>query len=237
MSRVLLLGGTTEGRWLAQRLGADDIYSVAGLGRPAEGLACTQRQGGFGGVQGLARYLREARIDRLIDATHPYAAQISANAHAACRRLALPLWAVRRPPWRPERGDDWRMVAGWDDVVAALRPFRRPLFTLGREPLAHLAEVPAEQCWSVRCLSAHAAPERVRIVADRGPYTLASERRFFAEGRFDVLVSKNSGGAATAAKLQVARESGLPVIMLQRPLLPSADRCFDSAEALWEAWT
>ncbi|MET0330654.1 MAG: cobalt-precorrin-6A reductase [Dyella sp.] len=235
MSRTLVLGGTGEGLRLARRLGADDVYSVAGLGMMPEGLSCALRVGGFGGVEGLRRYLEETGMDRVIDATHPYAAQISAHARAATHALGLPLWAIRRPVWLPGIGDDWRMVEDWEAILAAIAGFRRPLFTLGREPLAHLETIPETQHWTIRCLEAQPARARASIIADRGPFALDAERALFAREGFDVIVSKNSGGDATHAKLIVARERGLPVVMLRRPRLPDADRTFESVESLLEA--
>ena len=117
----------------------------------------------------------------------------------------------------------------------ALESFRRPFFTLGREPLAHLDAIPAGQFWTVRVLDAHPGNARARVIATRGPFDLEAERALFAAQGFDVLVSKNSGGAATEAKLQVARERGLPVLILARPALPAVDREFTGVEELWQA--
>ncbi|WP_017921008.1 precorrin-6A/cobalt-precorrin-6A reductase, partial [Burkholderia gladioli] len=112
---------------------------------------------------------------------------------------------------------------------------RRPFFTLGREPLAHLDEIPAHQHWVIRCLDAHPGNARARVIAARGPFTLEDERALFALLGVDVLVSKMSGGAATEAKLEVARERRLPVLMIERPALPGADRAFDDPAALAQA--
>ncbi|MEX3628849.1 MAG: cobalt-precorrin-6A reductase [Burkholderia sp.] len=232
---VLLLGGTGEALELARTLAATDVYSLAGLGKVPEDLACTVRVGGFGGAEGLAAWLREAGIDLVVDATHPYAARISANAAEACRTTGMPLWALRRAAWQPREGDDWRMVRDWDGVTTALAPYRRPFFTLGREPLAHLDEIPAHQHWVIRCLDAHPGNARARVIAARGPFALEDERALFALLGVDVLVSKMSGGAATEAKLEVARERCLPVVIIERPALPAADRSFDEAAALAQA--
>ncbi|WP_114814796.1 cobalt-precorrin-6A reductase [Paraburkholderia kururiensis] len=235
MTRVLLLGGTGEALKIARSLKHDDVYSLAGLGKVPVDLACQVRVGGFGGGDGLARYLREQRVDLVIDATHPYAANMSGSAVAACRTVRVPCWALRRPAWQPGPGDDWRFVRGWPQLMAALAPFERPLFTTGREPLAHLERIPAHQYWTVRCLDAHPGNERCRVIGARGPFTLEGERALFDACSTDVVVSKNSGGGATEAKLDVARERGLPVILLQRPTLPNADRTFDEPVALLEA--
>lgn len=232
MSRILLLGGTGDALRIARTMPAGHVYSLAGLGRTPADLACDVRVGGFGGAQGLARYLRDEAITLLVDATHPYAAKISANARAASTITGVPYWALRRQPWVQQANDDWRHVDDWAGIVAALNAFRRPLFALGREPLAHLGEVPAHQFWTIRCLDAHDGNARARVIDARGPFSLEGERALFAECGFDVVVSKNSGGAATQAKLQVARERGMPVVMVRRPTLPLADRAFDDVSEL-----
>jgi precorrin-6A/cobalt-precorrin-6A reductase len=230
--RVLLLGGTGDALKIARQLGAAHVYSLAGLGKVPDDLSCAVRVGGFGGAEGMARYIESEGIGLVIDATHPYAARISANAADACRMTRVPCWALRRAGWRSQAGDDWRMVGDWDELTVALAPFRRPLFTLGREPLAHLDEIAPRQFWTVRCLDAHPDTARSRVIAARGPFTLEGERALFALQAFDVVVSKNSGGNATEAKLEVARERGLPVIMVRRPVLPEVEREFESVADL-----
>jgi precorrin-6A/cobalt-precorrin-6A reductase len=232
---VLLLGGVSEALALARHLAADDTYSLAGLGRVPEDLPCQVRVGGFGGAEGLAQFIAENRIGLLVDATHPYAAQISANAARAASLAGIPCWALRRPGWQAQAGDDWREVADWNELIHSLAPFQRPLFTLGREPLEHLDEIPAHQHWTVRCLHSQAATPRAEIIGARGPFTLESERELFARLRCDVLISKNSGSQATEHKLQVARELGVPVLVLRRPALPAVDREFTDASALLKA--
>ncbi|MFP3612915.1 cobalt-precorrin-6A reductase [Paraburkholderia sp. SIMBA_050] len=235
MTRVLLLGGTGDALRIARQLGREHVYSLAGLGKVPDDLACTVRVGGFGGSEGMARYIEAQRIALVIDATHPYAAQISANAVTASRAARVPCWALRREGWQPQAGDDWRRVGDWAELTAALAAFERPLFTLGREPLAHLDDIPAHQFWTVRCLEPHEGNARARILAARGPFTLEGERALFAAEAFDVVVSKNSGGGATEAKLEAARERGVPVVMLRRPPLPAVDREFERVADLLEA--
>ncbi|MWV15850.1 cobalt-precorrin-6A reductase [Pseudomonas sp. L-22-4S-12] len=233
--RLLLLGGVGDALSIARRLGPAHIYSLAGLGKVPQDLACQVRVGGFGGAEGLAEFIRAEGIDLLLDVTHPYAAQISANAARAAQLSGIPCWALRRPGWLAGSGDDWREVADWPELRSALAPFRRPFFTLGREPLEHLEAIPAEQFWTLRLLDAHPGNARARIIANRGPFDLQGERELFASEGFDVLISKNSGGAATEAKLQVARERGLPVLLLARPELPEVERAFADPESLWQA--
>lgn len=231
--KILLLGGTTEALAIARTLSSDALYSLAGLGRVPQDLPCRVRVGGYGGAKGLAAFLHGEGIELLLDATHPYAAQISQNAALAAAEAGLPCWALRRPGWQAGPDDDWREVADWAELQRALAPFARPFLTLGREPLEHLQEIPGGQFWTLRLLDPHPGHARARIIADRGPFALEAERALFAQGDFDVLISKNSGSAATQPKLQVARERGLPVLILRRPALPTVDREFASvAEVL-----
>ena len=235
MSRILLLGGVGDALAIARRLAPQDIYSLAGLGKVPADLPCQVRVGGYGGAEGLAAFMAAEGIDLLLDITHPYAAQISANAARAAELSGVPCWALRRPGWQAGGGDDWREVADWAALSAALEPFQRPLFTLGREPLAHLQAIPLHQHWTVRCLDDYPGTPRARVIGARGPFNLADERVLFATGQFDVLISKNSGSSATEPKLQVARELGLPVLLLARPPLPAVDRQFSAVEEVWSA--
>ncbi|MFV3306367.1 cobalt-precorrin-6A reductase [Pseudomonas sp. NY15181] len=235
MTRVLLLGGIGEALAIARRLGPQHLYSLAGLGKVPDDLACAVRVGGYGGAEGLAAFIREQGFDLLLDATHPYAAQISANAARASHLAGVPCWALRRPGWQAGAKDDWREVADWPALIEALEAFQRPLFTLGREPLEHLDEIPAHQHWTVRCLQSLPGNARADVLGARGPFTLDGERELFARLGTDVLVSKNSGSQATEPKLQVARERGVPVLILARPQLPEVTRAFESVDALWMA--
>lgn len=233
--RILLLGGVTEALRIARQLGPEHVYSLAGIGRIPDDLTCQVRVGGYGGAEGLADYVRAEGIGLLIDATHPYAAQISANAARAARLAGISCWALRRPAWQAQPGDDWREVADWTGLIEALRPFQRPLFTLGREPLQHLDEIPPEQFWTLRALEACPGNERCEVIGARGPFLLEDERALFERRRIDVLISKNSGSGATEPKLQVARERGVPVLILGRPPLPDVDRHFSDPTALLAA--
>lgn len=226
MKRILLLGGVTEALAIARTLGPQHVYSLAGVGRVPTDLTCEVRVGGYGGAEGLARYMREQHIDVLLDATHPYAAQISGNAALAARACGIECWALRRPVWQPQPGDDWREVADWDELVRALTPFKRPLFTLGKEPLGHLDEIPADQFWTLRTLDPYPGNARCNVIGARGPFRLDDERQLFEQHHIDVLISKNSGSSATEPKLEVARERGVPVLILKRPELAQVDRVF-----------
>jgi precorrin-6A/cobalt-precorrin-6A reductase len=234
MSRILLLGGVGDALNIARRLGPQDIYSLAGLGKQPGDLPCQLRVGGYGGAEGLADFIRAEGIDLLLDITHPYAAQMSANAARAAELSGVPCWALRRPGWQAGVGDDWREVADWTELSAALAPYQRPFFTLGREPLEHLQEIAEGQFWTLRSLDGHPGNARATVIGARGPFNLEDERALFAVGQFDVLISKNSGSTATEPKLQVARELGLPVLLLARPQLPRVAREFSSVEDLWQ---
>jgi precorrin-6A/cobalt-precorrin-6A reductase len=235
VTRILLLGGVAESLRMARQLGPDHVYSLAGIGRVPTDLACQVKVGGYGGVEGLAAYIQAERIGLVVDATHPYAARMSHNAALAAGQAGIPCWALRRPGWAPGPGDDWRTYQNWAELTGLLSPFNRPFFTLGREPLAHLAAIPLHQYWTLRCLEAHLGSARCAVIGARGPFELDAERALFEQGGFDVLVTKNSGSGATEPKLQVARERRLPVLMLARPVLPSVDREFFNAQALTES--
>lgn len=231
---LLILGGIGEALKLARVLVSTHpvIYSVAGKGRVPD-LPCTVRVGGFGGVNGLTAFLRENDIELLIDATHPFAAQISRNAVQAARLANVPIWAYRRPAWRPEFSDDWRFAANWAEIQSALREFRRPFLTLGLEPLHHIADIPSHQHWLVRCLTAEPSTSpQLTLLCATGPFKFEQELTLFKDYQIDVLVAKNSGGSAVEAKLAAAREMGIPVIMLDRRILPTADREFTDVEFL-----
>ena len=235
MKRILLLGGVTEALAIARTLGPQHVYSLAGVGRVPTDLTCEVRVGGYGGAEGLARYIRDEGIDLLLDATHPYAAQISQNAALAAAASNIPCWALRRPAWVAQPDDDWREVAHWSELVEALASFQRPLFTLGREPLEHLHEIPPEQFWTLRALDVYPGNVRCEVIGARGPFLIDDERKLFAQRRIDVLISKNSGSSATEPKLEVARERGVPVLILKRPVLAQVDREFSTVEDLLES--
>ncbi|MFW0756453.1 cobalt-precorrin-6A reductase [Pseudomonas sp. H11T01] len=235
MKRLLLLGGVTEALAIARTLGPQHIYSLAGVGRVPTDLTCQVRVGGYGGAAGLAQFIQDEGIDLLLDATHPYAAQISQNAAIAAQLSGIPCWALRRPAWQAQAGDDWREVSDWAELVEALKPFKRPLFTLGREPLQHLDEIPDGQFWTLRALDSYPGNERCEVIGVRGPFLLDDERELFERRQIDVLISKNSGSTATEPKLEVARERGVPVLILKRPELVRVEREFGAVSEVLEA--
>jgi precorrin-6A/cobalt-precorrin-6A reductase len=223
---LLILGGTAEARALAEAAVASFASrlivttSLAGRTRSSAALAGAVRRGGFGGAAGLEAYLRDAAIDLVIDATHPFATQISAAARAACASSSTPLLALSRPSWLPQEGDRWVEVA--DAAEAAMRLpglGQRVLLTIGHRDLAAFTAVP-QIYFIVRLIEPPPTPLPLRsceVILARGPFTRDEERDMMMRHAIDVLVTKASGGDAMAEKLSAARDLGLPVVMLRRP--------------------
>ncbi|MFI1413267.1 cobalt-precorrin-6A reductase [Streptomyces sp. NPDC020707] len=223
---VLILGGTTEARRLAGLLhgtpGLALTSSLAGRVANPRLPPGEVRVGGFGGAEGMAAWLREHAVDALVDATHPFAGTISFNAASAAALAQVPLLALRRPGWDPVEGDAWH-EAGSLEAAARLLPGlgRRVFLTTGRMGLAAFAHL--DDLWFlVRSVDAPEPPypARMEVLLDRGPFTLDGERELLRRHRVDVLVTKDSGAAATAPKLTAAREAGVPVIVVRRPPVP-----------------
>ncbi|BBU61996.1 precorrin-6A reductase [Methylosinus sp. C49] len=237
--RALILGGTSEARALASRLAGDArLHAVVSLaGRTSAPLASPLpvRIGGFGGVEGLTRYLVEERIERVIDATHPFAARISANARAACAALDLPLLVYTRAPWSPVEGDRWIEVADNAGAIAALGEAPRRVFlTIGRLGLADFLCAP-QHYYLIRTIDQpqeNDLPPRHELLLERGPFTVESELSLMRASAVDVIVSKNSGGRETYAKIEAARMLGLPVAMVTPPRGGAARIVHDVAAAV-----
>jgi precorrin-6A/cobalt-precorrin-6A reductase len=227
--RILILGGTAEARALAQAVAGRGEYetTVSLAGRTAEPLpqAAPMRSGGFGGAEGLARYLNDNHIDVLIDATHPFAAAISANAVRAAESANVKLVALRRPPWEKVPGDTWIEVENVEQAVKALGETPRRVFlALGRNELQPFAGAP-QHSYLVRSVDPVDPPLAVpdaTYIAARGPFSEAEDRDLLARHAIEAIVAKNSGGDATYSKIAAARALGLPVVMLKRPALPDA---------------
>ncbi|MGW5971589.1 cobalt-precorrin-6A reductase [Streptomyces sp. NPDC055186] len=223
---VLILGGTTEARRLAELLhGAPGLQLTSSLaGRVASPRLPPGdvRVGGFGGAEGLAAWLREHRVDALIDATHPFAGTISFHAARAAATAHVPLLALRRPGWVPVDGDHWYEAGSLEEAAGLLPSLGHRVFlTTGRMGLAAFAGL--HDLWFlVRSVDAPEPPHptRMEVLLDRGPFTLEGERGLLRRHRVDVIVTKDSGGAATAPKLTAAREAGLPVVVVRRPPVP-----------------
>lgn len=236
---MLILGGTTEASALARALGdrPDLEVTTSYAGRTSSPTAPTGRTrvGGFGGTAGLARYLRDEGVDALVDATHPFAARMRWHAFDAARDAGTPCVRVERPGWESGPGDRWVRVPDLASAARALVDggYRRVLLTTGRTELAPFAACP-DVWFLVRSIE---PPEpqplaRAEVVLARGPFTVAGERALMSEHRIDAVVTKDSGGEATAAKLVAARELALPVVVVDRPPSPPGPLVRTVAEAL-----
>lgn len=239
--RLLILGGTREAVELARALagvpGVETTYSLAGRTRRPAPVPAAVRTGGFGGPDGLATYLRDANIDLVVDATHPYAETMSRHAAVACERESVPRLVLHRPPWTPEPRDRWVEVADTESAARELDGLgRRALLTVGSRGLEPFAAVPGVS-FIVRAVEPPAAAldaARFEVVLARGPFDVESECELLESRAIDVVVSKNSGGAAARAKLEAARMLGLPVVMIARPPPPPGGRVETVAAA--RAW-
>ena len=240
--RVLLLGGTTEASRMARCLaeaGIDAIFSYAGRTQAPVAQPLPQRIGGFGGVEGLAAYLRGNAVTHLIDATHPFAARMSRNAAAACAATGVNLLALERPAWAPGPEDDWREVSSLEEAAEALPQAPGRIFlAIGKQGLAAFATRPAH-FYLLRLVDAPmAAPTaplplpNASFVLDRGPFTLENDLSLLRQHRITLIVAKNAGGEGARAKLDAARALRLPVLMIQRPALPDRAVAETPEEAL-----
>ena len=225
--RILILGGTAEARDLASRLVADErfeiISSLAGRTRDPIMPKGFVRIGGFGGAGGLKSYLEEEDIDLVADATHPFAATMSGNAAAACTAATIPYLRLERPAWEPQPGDAWTSVPDVEAAARALPEGAITLVTIGRQEIAPFLKRGDVQL-VLRMIEPPevALPPSSILIAARPPFTLEEERETLEAHGITVLVTKNSGGDATVAKLTAARELGIPVIMIERPPKPDA---------------
>ena len=224
--RILLLGGTTEASALAKQLsvaGRDAVFSYAGrTARPAS-QPLPLRLGGFGGVAGLVEYLRSEGICHVVDATHPFAAQMSANAVAACAEAGVALSALERQPWRAGEGDNWISVADMQGAVEALpTQGARVFLAIGKQNLDRFAAKPGNH-YLLRLVDAPEAalplPDCAVVVA-RGPFDAAGDQALMSEHGITHVVAKNAGGVGAEAKLQAARALGVSIVMIDRPEVP-----------------
>ena len=228
-TRVLILGGTSEASALAAALDGDDRFaatlSLAGVTLSPRLPSIPVRIGGFGGADGLRRWLEQDGTDALVDATHPFAQRISRNALAAAAGTGVSLLRIARPAWEPVAGDRWTVVADMHAAASAIggRP-ARVLLTVGRQELAPFLAHPQHR-YVVRSVDPpppELVPPHATVLAARGPFALAEERALLLRHRIGLVVTKNSGGSATAAKLIAAREAGLRVVMVARPAATTA---------------
>lgn len=241
MLRILILGGTTEASALARLLAEDarfhPMLSLAGRTAAPAPQPLPMRIGGFGGAEGLARWLEAEAIAAVIDATHPYAARISGNAVNACARLGLPLGSVTRLPWTEQPGDRWQPVESAQAAASLLATETGPrhvFLSLGRLELGAFAAAPQHDylARSIDAPQGGVLPPRIRFIFQRGPFDGEAEARLLAAERIDLIVSKNAGGTATYGKIEAARQAGLPVMMIRRPEKPQGDVLSGPEEAM-----
>lgn len=239
---ILILGGIAESKQLAQHLiddGHSVIYSIVGLVRHSD-LPCEIHVGGFSnddqdGINGLADYCQHQAINLLIDATHPFADEISSNAVTAAAQVDISCWRFSRPSWDKSKYDNWHDYTDWDDLAPQLENFRRPFFTIGSSILEHVEQRPEHQQWLIR--SARELPEIEGVIQINaiGPFDYQDELEVMEEYEVDALVSKDSGGNHMVEKLDAALSLEIPVFVQSRPALDGASRSFDQVDTLIKA--
>ena len=228
---LLLLGGTLEARQIAAVL-ADSktqfkaTLSLAGVTSAPPDPEIPVRTGGFGGAAGLADYLEDNRVDILVDATHPFAIQISANAEEACRQVGVERLTLWRPAWKPLEGDEWSEFGGWPDLIANLPDGARVFMAAGQEGIRAIATDPRLADGRIICVARAIeeppeTPHGIDFIKSRPATAWQDEAELFREKSITHLVAKNSGGEAGRAKLDAARQLGLPVLLLARPEPPA----------------
>jgi precorrin-6A/cobalt-precorrin-6A reductase len=237
--RVLILGGTADANRLAATLAndprVDAILSYAGRTENPTPPPIAWRVGGFGGIDGLLAYLRAESIARVVDATHPFAARMSAHAIAACAAAGTPLLALERPPWQPTPGDRWIEVDGLAAAAEALGAAPRRVFLgIGRQCLQTFA-AHSQHAYLVRLVDPPRAPlplPDAEVIVARGPFDRAGDRAMLANYRAEIVVARNAGGDSASAKIGAARDLALPVVMVRRPFIPARETVETVAEVL-----
>lgn len=238
MTRALILGGTADASLLAAeiaRAGIAAVYSYGGRTRAPADQPLPTRIGGFGGVSGLADYIRREGVTHVIDATHPFAAEMSRNAVEACKATRTPLIALERAPWNKMHGDHWIEVAEVSAAVSALPESPAKVFlAIGRQHIAPFAAKP-QHAYTLRFVDPPEAPLpfAADVIVSRGPFTLEAELRMMQARGIARIVARNSGGDGARAKIDAARELGLPVVMISRPELPERRRVESAAEVMY----
>jgi precorrin-6A/cobalt-precorrin-6A reductase len=239
MKRILILGGTGDAAELAMQVrqlpGLEVIHSLAGRTERSRQAIHGTRVGGFGGAAGLADYLRDRHIVGMIDATHPFAAQISWNAAAAATTAKIPRLRLLRPAWERVAGDRWIEVDSLTTAAAMLPGFATRVFlAIGRQEVTTFANLDA--IWFLLRMVDLPAPDAIlprgQVLLERGPFGQAAERALLQRYGIEAIVSKNSGGAATYGKIAAARDLQLPVVIVQRPPLPIGECVADTESAL-----
>ena len=235
---LLILGGTTEATALGAAVaeaGLRGTVSFAGRVERPKRQPLPQRIGGFGGVEGLRDYLAENQITHVVDATHPFAAQMSRNAQMACAEAGVPLIALTRAQWVAQPGDSWTHVPDIAGAVAALdRTAARIMLAVGRMHLNDFAPNP-QHFYLLRLVDPPQSPPPFpdhHVLVSRGPFTASDDRALMESHGIDLIVSKNAGGTGAYAKIEAARTLGLPVIMIDRPAIPDRAEAYSVSEVM-----
>lgn len=246
--KILILGGTSDAVKIAQSLinsQYDVTYSIAGIVRQPE-LNCSILSGGFtvqqtpggkkqfaNGRAGLQWHLQQQAYDLVIDATHPYAVKISEHIVSAAKVTGTLVWRYLRPAWQPDKYNNWYEYPSLEKIIAEIKNYQTPFFTIGRAVFSVTHLQADKQQWLVRSAGVQTANQAdITEIKAIGPFSLEDERALFKKHAVDVLISKNSGGGAVAAKLEVARELNIPVYFIRRPVKPMLEHCFSSKEEL-----
>jgi len=239
---LLLLGGTSEAKQLANslyKLNIRLIYSIAGLVRIPK-LDCEVVIGGFSQFGGLDSFIKKNSISAILDVTHPYAKNMSHQAALTANNMKIPCWRFHRKPWQIEAGDDWHMFKNWQTLLLAIKDKNSVFFSAGQLPdntidvLNQYAKDGQKQLLRTAVNSTVSLPGNMKWIKGIGPFDQQSEMDLLIKNEVDCLVSKNSGGASTQQKIIAARELGVPVCMLQRPVLDSCDKEFNELKACEE---
>jgi len=249
--RLLVLGGTGDAKRLTQALIGSSlhdeqqleiIYSVAGLVRLPE-LECEVISGGFTQFGGLAEYIRQRGFDALLDATHPFALAMSRAAVSAAQETGIPCWRLERAAWQPQPDDDWKLFSNWNDLLAEAMQYQSVFISSGQLPVYVLAswqanllhkDEPQRQLLRTAVAPAHELLGSMQWLKAIGPFEIEDELALMRTHGIECLITKNSGGQATEAKLVAARRLGVTVLMLNRPSLPTCDRSFETLAAAQE---
>ena len=244
--KILVLGGIAESKLLTQLLidqGHQLIYSIVGMVRKPE-LPCPLHMGGFSddkgdnkvdGATGLAHYLIQEKINLLIDATHPYATEISKNAACASQKTGVICWRLERPGWNPKDFSNWHDYDGWPDLLPQIKKFQRPFFSIGKSALQYIEQKPQHQNWIIRSALPFDDVKGVTQINAIGPFDLNDELSLLQEHKVDALISKNSGCTRVIEKLNAADQLGIPVFVQRRPELSSVEKSFNQPEEMVSA--
>ena len=232
----MILGGTHESRSLALLLHAkrfNVVYSVARHG--IENLPCTTLAKKYRNADELGDELQRLRVDLLVDTTHPYALEIKTQADLASQRQTIPLWRYIRRPWEPTQDDHWLVFNSIADILPDLQIYFKPFFSIGLQILPFIDQIPPHQFWFIRCLQQPSQGLRYEIHQQKGPFFLNFELELMQRLKIDMIVCKNSGGHYSFAKILVARQLKIPVMMQQRPVIRTQENFFDQLDDLYQA--